>query len=369
MVQTFRHIHISGTPYERGLSYGKQAKDLITLALDTYRPSFLERGHSWPDVIVQGQMFAARVESYSKDMLEEIKGIAAGSGHDLGEIVALNARTELLYSNNQAEQYKETGHQNISGEGCTGAIALPEATANGHVIHGQNWDWLNECAPFTIVLQIEQQAGPDVITLVEAGTLARCGLNSDGIAVTGNFLKTDEDFGANGIPAPFIRRKILTSANLHDAMNAVLTANRSFSINVMISDGNGEAIDFETTTKRVYWMRPENGLLVHSNHFLSAGAIANEVDQAIVVTPDSLYRDVRVRRELKNKLGRISVEDMKQAFADKYGAPFAVCRSPNTGPGGDSSATLATVVMDVTAGELHICACPYQNDEYQLFRF
>ncbi|MBT0585169.1 C45 family autoproteolytic acyltransferase/hydolase [Alteromonas oceanisediminis] len=368
MSKLFKHIRISGSPFERGISYGQQASPEIKLAIETYRPSFLKQGLNWSTVIELGEKFAKKVEAYNPDMLEELKGISEGSGAKIGEIVALNARTELLYGASD-KQISSSEGQEISGEGCTGAIALAQNTQTGTVIHGQNWDWIAECAAFTLVLQIEQAYGPDLITLVEAGTLARCGMNSDGIAVTGNFLKTDNDFGVDGIPAPFIRRQILMSSNFYDAMNAVITSNRSFSINVMISDGKGEAIDFETTPRRIYTMRPEDGLLVHSNHFLSPAAQVNEIDKAIEVTPDTLYRDIRVRRLLESRKGDICIDDFKEAFADKYCAPYAVCRDPIDGPGGSSSATLATVIMDVTKGEMHLLASPFENDEYQIFRF
>ncbi|MEM7692504.1 MAG: C45 family peptidase [Pseudomonadota bacterium] len=362
----FPFIRIAGTPQERGLSYGRQATAYIELAIQTYQKSFAERGFAWSEVVRIGRDFACSIRDFDPSMLEELEAIAEGAGRDLGEIVALNARTELLYGVGGRNAGDAT---ELSGEGCTGAIALGTATASGHTLHGQNWDWKEESADFTLVLEIQPAEGPRILTLVEAGTLARCGLNEKGLAVTGNFLKTVEDTGRMGIPAPFIRRKVLMATNLHDAMQAVITSKRSFSINVMISDGAGEAINFETTPERVFWLRPENDLLVHSNHFLSLAAQVAYDDKALHVTPDSLYRDHRVRSALLSRHGSIQALDLKSAFADQYGAPYAVCRSPTDGPGGDGSATLATVVMDVTAGTMSVAKNPYGEHSYQEFSF
>ena len=362
----FRFIKIEGDARSRGESYGRQARDLIARAVELYGKGFRQRGHDWSDVISVGAAFGQRIKAISSDMYIELEGIAAGAGREVGEIVALNARTELLYGTGLGA---DADAQSLGGEGCTGAIALPVATRDGHVLHGQNWDWRKESAEFTILLHIEPDTGPSILTLVEAGTLARCGLNSEGLAVTGNFLKGADDFNPKGVPAPFIRRKILMSSNFHDAMAAIIRVERSFSINVMVSDGAGGAINFETTPEKLFWIRAENGLLVHSNHFKSPGALATLQDLALYVTPDTLYRDVRVREHLEGRHGNIVIDDFKDALADKYGAPYSVCRDAAEGPGGESAATLATVVMDVTAREMSVAAKPYKGAEYETYAF
>ncbi|MEM0955777.1 MAG: C45 family peptidase, partial [Pseudomonadota bacterium] len=328
--------------------------------------SFFERGYSWQEVMRVGRKFSESIAEFDSTMLEELRGIAEGAQRDLGEIVALNARTELLYGvgADDADSVME-----LSGEGCTGAIVLGMATASGNTLHGQNWDWRGESSAFTLVLEIQPDEGPKVLTLVEAGTLARCGLNSMGIGVTGNFLKTELDLGRAGIPAPFIRRKVLMSSNFHDAMSAVIRSQRSFSINVMLGDGQGEGINFETTPERLFWVRPDRGILVHSNHFQNPAAQALYDDKGLHVAPDSLYRDARVRRTLEARINHITLDDLKDAFSDRFGDPYGVCRAPSVGPGGDESATLATVVMDLTAGEFCVAKNPYDGARFQEFNF
>jgi isopenicillin-N N-acyltransferase-like protein len=178
MTSPFRLVDIEGEPFERGYSYGSQTRDLVLKAIDFYTGIFAQTGMTWDQVKRAGQIYAERLRGISEPLFLEIEGIAQGAGVELGEIVALNARTELRYGGDANKDL-------LSGEGCTGAIAVDTAVKNGRVIHGQNWDWLSECAEFSIVLRIKQKDGPTILTLVEAGTLARCGLNSAGIAITG----------------------------------------------------------------------------------------------------------------------------------------------------------------------------------------
>ena len=84
------------------------------------------------EVYRRAQRFGVTIEERYPDLLAEITGIAEGAGRDLEEIIALNARTELLFA------------ESATDEGCTVAVILPEA-AGGHTLIGQNWDWKAEC--------------------------------------------------------------------------------------------------------------------------------------------------------------------------------------------------------------------------------
>jgi isopenicillin-N N-acyltransferase-like protein len=112
---------------------------------------------------------------------------------------------------------------------------------------------------------------------------------------------------------------------------------------------------------------PDRGLLVHANHFTSIGALAKVHDLGLETNTDSLYRDRRVRARLEQNIGNLGVEDFKAAFADRYGAPRAVCRSPVQGPGGKTSSTVATIVMDTTAREMWIAKRPYDRPHFKRY--
>jgi isopenicillin-N N-acyltransferase-like protein len=358
MSQPFPLVRVAGSFASMGEQYGRQATPLIERALELYLPSFEERGFGIRDVIALGRRFAERIGEASAGLHDELAGIAHGSGRDLGEIVAINARTELLYGESSQ------GERDIDGDGCTGAIALPAATRDGHVLHGQNWDWRDSSAEISLVLAAEPEEGPAFLTLVEAGTLARCGVNTAGIAITGNFLKAQAEFSPAGLPAPFVRRRVLSAENMHDALAAVITSPRSFSINVMISDAGGEAFNLETTPEEVFWDRAQRDLIVHANHFATAAARSRVIDLGLAVTPDSLYRDARVRAHLERMHGSLTLADFRDAFADRYGEPFGVCRFPSAGPGGTSASTVATVLMDVNETRLLVAPQPYNGASY-----
>lgn len=359
--EVFPLIEVAGTPVEMGIEYGRQAAEYIHRSVRIYQHAFLQKGVSWDRARVVARAFATEIERYSPDFLTEMRAIARGADLPFEDIVAINARTELLYGQDpSAPQAPED-----DPDGCTGAIAMPEATADGHVLHGQNWDWRDECAESAIVLRMHPAGGPRMLMFVEAGILARCGMNSAGVGLTGNFLQSDNDYGRQGVPVPLVRRRILMSGSLAEAIRMVLAAPRAFANNLMISHDGGECINLEATPLEVFWSEPTNGVLVHANHFRSAGALAKVRDVGLLTNADSLYRDRRVEALLKSRAGRLTAEDFKEALSDRYGSPRAVCRSPVAGPGGKSSSTVATIIMDTTEKKMWVAKRPYGPHTYK----
>lgn len=359
----FPLVEVEGEPYARGRQYGRLAGDRVARCIEIYKLAFLEKQVEWPQAREIARAFMPRIEGYDTSMAQEIQGIAAGAEVPVEDIVAINARTELLYG-----KHHVPGRDRPDDDGCTGAIALPEATASGHMLHGQNWDWRDECADCAIVLHIVPESGPRILTFVEAGMMARAGMNSAGVAITGNFLECERDARRQGVPAPLIRRHVLMSATLGDAVLTVMNAPRAFSNNLMISQAGGEAVNLETTPDEVFWMLPENGLLVHANHFVTQAARAKVRDTGLLTHGDSLYRDRRVRACLERAHGRIDLETFKEAFQDRYGAPRAVCRTPTRGPGGRISSTVAAILMDTSQARMWVAPRPYGEHSYTEYR-
>lgn len=358
-VPPFPFFSVSGAPFERGRQYGSQARERIAVSLAIYERAFDRSGLSWQDVRPLANAFMPRIGAYDPSFLEEIRGIAHGADVEVERIVALNARTELLYGRAQRAPGPEE-----QGEGCTAAVALPEATLNGELIHGQNWDWIADCVRSAIVLRLDAGDGNPLLSFMEGGMLARAGFNASGVALTGNFLASDRDRGRDGVPIPLLRRRILQSGDLAAAIGAVYAAPRAFSNNMMISHAGGMAVNLEASPDEVFWLKPEKGLMVHANHFKAPGALAKVRDVGIITSPDTLYRDDRVLNQLGAKHGRLEVADFCTAFRDSFGAPKAVCRSPTPGPGGAQAATVATIVMQPAAGNMWIAPAPYLGSEF-----
>ena len=357
-IQQFPFVSVCGTAHERGLQYGQQAADRVRGSTRLYGQTLVDLGYSDQARARLIDHFAKEIENFAPHYLDEMRGIAKGAGVDFQDIVMINARTEVL-AKARAEKVKQADQE--PGDGCTGALILPERSANGNLLHGQNWDWRAECADTSVVLRVRNDHGPDFLTFVEAGGLARSGFNSAGVSITANYLESDRDFRQLGVPLSLIRRKVLEQDIFSLAIKAVATTPKSCSNNIMLGMAQGFGIDFECTTNESFPIYPgADHLIVHANHWVSPVALSKLQDMGCENSPDSHYRDWRVRKLLntKEKLGR---QDLKNAFFDTFGSPYSVCRPPRPGSHDNLSATVAMVIMEPAAGEMEVAPLPALN--------
>lgn len=363
MSKSFPLIEVSGSPRARGQQYGRQAGERIALGLQLYRAEFARRGVDWPKVLELAESFSEKIAAYGSDFIEEMQGIAAGAEQEFAAIVILNARTEILYW--YGAQHGQAADQGPAmSDECTGILVTPAASADGEPIHAQNWDWRTDCVDTAVVLKISGGPGPDILTLAEAGQLARSGLNSDGIALTAMGLHCDQDYGKLGIPSPLIRRRLLQQRTLAGALDIVVHSERSFSHNLMLSDASGLAVDLETTPEDVFWLQPQRGLLYHTNHFKSPAALARVRDIGLIRGIDTLIRDQRVGLILEPHVGAITVDHVRSALADDAGHPLGVCRHPVKREEDGFSCTVATVIMNPRQRTLSVAAAPYEGAQF-----
>ncbi|MDQ0134372.1 isopenicillin-N N-acyltransferase-like protein [Neorhizobium galegae] len=348
-------IEISGTPFERGQQYGEQAAERILKGIGHYKDQLHSSGLKDSDLAAMIERFASAIEDYGPQYIEEMRGIASAVNTDLAAILLLNARTEIL----KLARRREKGQADfIQSDGCTGVFVMPSATRDNVFIHAQNWDWKAECAETAVVLKIRRSDGPDIITFTEAGGLARTGFNSAGISISGNYLETDRDYRELGVPLAIIRRKVLEQDHLAMSMQAVYGTRKSASNNMMIGHAHGVAIDFECAPDETFLVHPENGVLVHANHFQSQVALSKLLDRGVVNMPDSLYRDLRVRQLIEPHVGKVTVDTVKTALSDTFESPWSVCRPPRKSLSNNQSATVAMIVMVPGEGRMEVALLP-----------
>jgi isopenicillin-N N-acyltransferase-like protein len=356
-VTPFPLYEITGAPLERGRSYGEQAKKRIARSIEHYSQQAARWKLERTDIDKIIHSYIPAVRKFDENYLTEMQGIAEGAGVRFEDIFLLNARTEVMKL-----AFKPELRARLLGEtndGCTSVKVMREATGDGQLIHAQNWDWKEECSETGVVLRILREDGPDILTFTEAGMLARSGFNSAGISITGNNLESDRDYRQIGVPLPMIRRKALESPYLALALHAVYATPKTGSNNMAVCHHEGIAINFECAPDETFQVLPQNGLLVHSNHWLSPIALSKLKDTGIAFSPCTLYREQRVRDLLTPDVGRITVESVKQALLDDFQSPWSVCRPPRPDFGRDTrSATVSTVVMQPASRLMEVANLP-----------
>lgn len=366
MVEPFPLIEISGAPRERGRQYGQKAAGRIKKGTTHYFAQLKELSLDAKGVAALVRDYLPVIEAFEPSYIEEMRGIAEGADVPFEDVVLLNARTEIIKLANPAIRARLKTPEDP--DGCTGVVVLPQATTNGRLIHAQNWDWKRECAETAVVLKVRRDDGPDLMTFTEAGALGRCGFNAVGIAITANYLESDRDYRQVGVPLALIRRKVLENEHLALAMRAVYCTKKSAANNMIVSHREGVAIDFECAPDETFQVHPQNGLLVHANHFVSPVALGKLKDTGPFNTPDSLYRDIRVRDLLQPHIGSITFDTVKSALFDEFAYPWSVCRPPRRNLSNNLSATVAMILMEPASGLMQVAPLPALNREFTSYR-
>ncbi len=354
----FPLIELSGEVITRGRSYGEQARERIHASIDMYSSQISKHGLSAALMAENSRSFTDQIKRFAPHLLTEMEHIAEGANVGFLQILLLNARTEFLQL---AHRFGLSKGATNEADGCTGVVVLPEAAREGSLLQGQTWDWRAECIDTAVVLRIARDDGPDMMIFTEAGGLARNGFNSAGVVITANYLESDRDYRTLGVPLPVIRRKALESAHYADAIRMVATTAKSGSNNMIVSSAEGFSVDFECAPDETFPIYPENGLLVHANHWLSPVALTKLKETGLPSVPDSLYRDIRVREHLRAHIGSITLDHIREAFNDRFGEPYSVCRPPIQSEGGRLSATVAIVLIEPAHGRMEVTPMPALN--------
>lgn len=364
-------LELPAEPRERGRIHGREMRGAIRANCDTYLERFEAGGAKPAAVLEQSDAWAEFLERDTPEYGEEMAGIAEGAGLSITEIALLNARYELAYCVFGAEAQSLNAAAIVEQEGCTAFGLLPELTAIGHTIIGQNWDWLEKLAGRVFIMRVQRSSEPgsgkpDFVGFTEAG-IAGCkiGVNAAGIGLCVNGLVTARD-GANGFRRPFhVRcREILDAWTFDKALLPVVQTDRCCSTNFLIGHAEGEIIDIEATPDYCSYMYPEDGVATHANHLVCEKRIASQFER---IAPHSLYRAKRLERMLRRSGGEIGVESIHRMLSDHFSAPASICRHPDTTlPEAKRVITVAAAAIDLNARTLYItdgppCQAPFQS--------
>ena len=359
MAQPCRLIDLSGSPHDRGVQYGRQAVQEIGRSVGHYgaQAEALGLDHSRLAQIVRE--YLPVLEAFDHRQVEEMRGIAVGAAVSFEQIVLVNARTELLQFVRRPALLESL--QVKEPDGCTGVVVRPQATRDKQLIHAHNWDWKVESAEGCVILRIRNEDGPDILTFTEAGALARFGFNARGICITANGLDSDRDYRRAGVPLALIRRKALEQTHLGLALRTVYCTPKSGSNNIIISHAaSGLVYDFECAPDETFMVEPQNGVLVHANHWLSPVALTKLQEHGMSDAPSTFYRDVRAREALLARAGDITVDDVMAVMLDDFETPWSICYPPRASSPTDPTtyATVATLIMRPILGEMRVAMLP-----------
>ena len=346
MTRRFPHVRTAGTPYERGRQYGEQAADRVRRSIAAYDVVFRHyAGWDWATVTGEAMRFVAPIAEFGAAYVEEMRGIADGAGVPMADVVAINVRTEVMFAakaRNAAAMLPRTLE-------CTAFASVPD---DGRpVLAGQNWDWKTHAFDTVVVLECTPDDGPAFVTVVEAGLLAKAGLNAAGLAVVTNALVTDRDLGEPGIPYHVVLRALLTATTPTEALAVVQAGVRSSSASYVVAHRDGLALGIEAAPggfADLHLTPPDaRGVVLHTNHFVHRDF--RDTDVGLWAMPSSVFRHQRADRWL-DRHDPGDPATYERMLGDHAGHPESICCHPEPGAvPAEEDSTIVGLLFDTDA--------------------
>ncbi|MGQ7248525.1 C45 family autoproteolytic acyltransferase/hydrolase [Halomonas sp. V046] len=339
---------LSGSRFDIGLTHGRLHKAAIIASIDVYDRMFHAMvGLRWHEARRDAERFLPMIEQRFPDIIEEMDGMAQGIDGDLSDILTLNCRSEISLTR-------------ASG-GCS-AFSLAH---QGHQWLAQNWDWRADQGEHLVALRIHAPGAPSLISVGEAGMVAKVGLNDRGVGVALNAIRSATC--GEGLPIHVALRKILESHSAEEA-EAVAMHGVCAPAHFLIADGSGQACGYEVHAGQPGRLPPRHGVVSHTNHLVSDSATHWLED---FPKPDSWARLSRLdtlleslqaelnlpqhdgQREAPNQEAPPGPERLFALLGDHEPGQESLCRHfASEVPEDERMETLFSVVMDLSAGVL-----------------
>ena len=360
----FPIIEATGSARERGRIHGHAARTRVERSVATYARLFAYCGIDWAGAQRLGAGYAAVIEAFDPEALEEIRGIAEGSGRHLNEILALNARTEILppsYPGSPSERWQDIAAANVAGGvpdwgECTSLAIAPAHSTTGTTLLAQNWDWLGAQRKALVLVRYAETGGGQCVTLTEAGMLAKIGLNSHGFGVCLNILRSKDDGAHPGVPVHVLLRGLLKCADVESAVRRAGKLVFGGSSNVLCADAAGDSAALEFSPRGLEVVRGESGVqraLCHTNHFLAPASAQHQASLSPGLS--TVPRLERILELTGAHTGRYSPEDLQRMLRDESDGYLSICRRPDPALAPEACVeTVASVVMDLGAREMRV---------------
>lgn len=261
--RSLRVIRISGDGYQRGLMHGKQLKTEIAEVIAKWRKN-TARTLRQDDVdkvlkdFFEYAEFEVAIKKWTPDLLEEVKGIADGSGQSFENIFVLNLLDEFWVYIDAPERHH-----------CS-ALGIP--ALNGEPARvAQNMDLETYTDGYQVLIRVEgNEETPAQLLLTHAGLIALNGMNAARIGVCVNTLM-ELKASRTGLPVAFVVRGLLAQRDKDDALRFLQEdVDHASGQNYLIGIGD-EVFDFEASANQVVQCKSgnKNGSLFHTNHCLA----------------------------------------------------------------------------------------------------
>ena len=232
-------VYLSGTPYELGRQHGEALREEIRASMAQVLGYFrwylrIPWVRSWLVNWWLDSAWKQETPFVPPDDLEELRGLAEGSGVPVRELYRLHAIPDRTYA-------------------CSSFAVWGRATADRRLIHVRNLDWNMQAGiqRFATVFVVRPTGKHAFVNVGWAGFIGvLTGINDAQLSV-GQVGAETVDATFRGEPMGFVMRRVLEEAgDLDAASSLVLSARRTVGVNYVFADAKARRAIIVETTRR-----------------------------------------------------------------------------------------------------------------------
>lgn len=328
-------IVVAGAPFARGRQYGRQAGELIHRHVDLLAAALCEQA-GWAEgpgkerLIARALAFLPLYEEYAPDLVEELRGVAAGATIGFPEVLLLNVRAEAL---------------GLPEGGCTAFALGRGATADGAILAGQNMDQRPWNREVLTVLTVRPERGPAMLMCAHAGLIGYHGCNSAGVA---QFANDVPPVGWRmAMPQYLLKRRLLEQTDVDGCLGVLRRTPIASAGNYVLADRGGRLLDVELNCDDLATIETHDDLLIHANHYQHPRLARQNATFAHLA--GSCARAERFDALIRPQVGRLTLGAVQAALADRASEPEQI--NSLTSPYG---LTVASLIAEPDRGRLHV---------------
>ncbi len=338
-------VRISGSARERGRAYGRRFSHEIHEFLETQvYAAFVRKTATRDDMLRYAAACLGPIRKLSVELVEELEGMAEGSGLRLEEQVLLTLHEELWHRGVIPSQ----GH-------CTAIAVGPPDTGDKKTYVAQSWDWMREVYGKSQMLLWQRPNGPDVIAYSYPGLWAGAGLNSAGIALCWtSALAVDKSIPGPrvGVPSYVLIAHLLAQPTLEAAAEEARRATHAGWFTFVMADGKGRLMNIEGSPKRLV-IKHARGTLSRV-YFGTHEMTRTPKGQPVPAHPQC----VRMRELLGKAKGHIDLATIQRFYGDHQ--TRWICKHFNS---------LDVMIFDCTSRRAYVTRGPGCLAQYKSFSF
>ncbi len=333
-------IHIYGSHYQMGCQIGEACREQIrhdiesahTLISDAYDQLQL----TWEGAQIQARKYIPFAQERYPRYVQELEGIAAGAGVSFDDVAVVNAMEAVT---------SDALHLTK----CTSMAVSPERSASGQVLVAHNEDWLPEDEPDVFMVEARPDDEPPFLAMTYGGLLPNIGVNAYGIAQCCDSVRPADS--RIGIPRIIVSRAVLAARTPGEAIQQTLVHHRAAGYNHLIVHESGEIYNVEVSARRFALLYAEDGLIVHTNHYLDPQMQAVETDpDELIATRVRYFRALRLLKATDMH----TILTLQTIQKDHINHPDSICNHANQAENPlDREKTITALVIDPSTRQIH----------------